>query len=83
MIKILVMAFLSVMMLICFAQKPDKKVVKARRTVSEAKHDLVVADEILMIAQVDSIVQSEKKKNILEEKNKSQQNKIITKQPSK
>jgi len=71
--KIGLIAFMTMCFTDLLAQKPYRKVVKARRNYVEAKKDLLIADEILMVAQVDSLVQNEKNKILLAEKLKSQQ----------
>ena len=62
-----------------YGQKPSKKTEKARKNLKQAELDLRIADENLMIAQVDSIVQLEKaqkkiaaKKDTLKQKGKRQ-----------
>jgi ATP:corrinoid adenosyltransferase len=42
------------------AQNPERKLKKARKSLKEAKQDLLIADELLLIAQVDSIVELDK-----------------------
>lgn len=77
--KIVLMVLLSMSNTVLFAQKPFKKVVKARRNYAEAKKDLLIADEKLMVAQVDSLVQYEKNKILQAEKIRLQQNKAKSK----
>jgi len=65
---IAIIAIFSTLVHTSFAQKPYKKMVKARKSLKEAQLDLKIADEDLMIAQVDSIVQLEKAKKIIADK---------------
>jgi len=58
-------------------QKPERKLVKARKSLKEAKLDLLIADELLMVAQVDSIVELEKAQKVKADKLSDQKQKQL------
>jgi ABC-type transport system involved in cytochrome bd biosynthesis fused ATPase/permease subunit len=77
-----IIVFLIGFTTISYGQKNDRKISKAKKSLKEARNDEINADEALMVAQVDSVVQSEKLKKemadkIAAQKKKSQNTKQI------
>ena len=72
---LLIIAILIGLTTTSFGQKIDKKIVKAKKNLNEARNDEINADEALMVAQVDSVVQYEKFKKELADKIAAQKKK--------
>jgi ATP:corrinoid adenosyltransferase len=76
-VHVMLLLIITISVSISSAQKPERKLIKARKSLKEAKLDLLIADELLMVAQVDSIVELEKAQKTKVDKMSNQKQKQL------